>query len=169
MVEPVETTATGVIMPDMYDKLGDMLNEALESGKIPKSQINNDQKKLQENEVDSGHFDFKYDEKSTEKSRTTLKSEKKQQIPTGEVIKLPKYTYNMQFPSQIQSALITLDIAYPFIIKDITTAYHKKLKQIHPDTKNTIHDSYDVQNNRQLTIDEVRNSYKILCDFFGIK
>ena len=157
-------------MPDMYDKLGDMLNEALESGKIPKSQINNnDQKKLQENEVDSGHFDFKDDEKRTEKSRKTLKSEKKQQIPTGEVIKLHKYTYNMQFPSQIQNALITLDIAYPFIIRDITTAYHKKLKQFHPDTKNTIRDSHDVQNNRQLTIDEVRNSYKILCDFFGIK
>ena len=34
-----------------------------------------------------------------------LKNQKKEQIPTGEVIKLHKHTYNMQFPPQIQSKI----------------------------------------------------------------
>ena len=156
-------------MPDMYDKLGEMLNEALESGEIPQSQINNDQNELPENEEDSGHFDFKEAEKSTKNTRKTVKSEKKQQIPTGEVIKMHKYTYNMQLPPQIQTALTTLDIAYPFTQKDITTAYHNKLKEAHPDTQNTIQTSKTVQNNRQYTVDEIKNVYQILCDFFGTK
>lgn len=156
-------------MPDMYDKLGEMLNEALESGEIPKSQTNNDQNELTKNEEDSGHFDFKEAEKSTETSKKPHKSPKKQQIPNGEVIKLHKYTYNMQFPSHIQNALTTLDIVYPFTQKDITTAYHNKLKQAHPDTQNTIQTTQSVQNIRQYTVDEIKNVYQILCDFFGIK
>ena len=156
-------------MPDMYDKLGEMLNEALESGSIPKSQTINDQNQTDTKSDNSGHFDFKNDGKSAENSKKLLKSPKKQQIPTGEVIKLHKYTYNMQFPPQIQQAITTLDIVYPFTQKDITTAYHKKLKEAHPDTQNTIQTSQYVENNRQLTVDDIRNSYQILCDFFGIK
>ena len=162
-------------MPDMYDKLGEMLNEALESGEIPKNKP--------EKEPDDPVVECSQSERieTTAKSGSFILNDggfdrlnhrlfkKNEQITTGEVIKMHKYTYNMQYPPQIQKALTTLDIVYPFIIKDITTAYHKKLKQIHPDTKNTIHDSHNVQNNRQLTIDVVRNSYKILCDFFGIK
>ncbi len=163
-------------MPDMYDKLGEMLNEALESGKIPKNII----KKGPEPEVecsqseciettDLGPDSFKsdFDTPSGLLNHRILK--KKKQIPTGEVIKMHKYTYNMQYPPQIQKALTTLDIVYPFIQKDITTAYHKKLKETHPDTKNTIQISKTVQNIRQVSIDEIRDSYKILCDFFDIK
>ena len=75
----------------------------------------------------------------------------------------------MQFPSYIQKALGTLDIAYPFTQKDITKQYHKLLKQNHPDTKIAIQHSQGVQNNRQLTIYDIKNSYQILCDFFGIQ
>ena len=75
----------------------------------------------------------------------------------------------MQFPPYIQKALGTLDIVYPFTHKDITKQYHKLLKQNHPDTKTTIQYSQDVQNNRQLTIDDIKNSYQILRNFFGIK
>ena len=160
----------------MYDKLGEMLNEALESGKIQQNKT----KKGPESEVeysrseciettDSGPDSFKsgIDTPSRLLNHRVLK--KKQQIPTGEVIKLHKYTYNMQFPPQIQNALTTLDTVYPFTQKDIINAYHIKLKKIHPDTQNTIQTSQNVQNIRQLTVDDVRNSYKILCDFFGIK
>ena len=75
----------------------------------------------------------------------------------------------MQYPPHIQKALTTLDIAYPFTEKNISKQYHKLLKQYHPDTQNTIQHSQDVQNNRQKTIDEITEAYKILCDFFGIK
>ena len=75
----------------------------------------------------------------------------------------------MQFPPHIQKALGTLDIAYPFKQKDISKQYHRLLKENHPDTQKTIQSSEDVQNNRQKSIDEIRQSYQILCDFFGIK
>ena len=156
-------------MPDMYDKLGEMLNEALESGKIPQSQHKNDQNEASEKEDNSGHFDFKDVENNAEPHEKPLKTHKKSQIPTGEVIKMHKYTYNMQFSPQIQKALTTLDIVYPFTQKDIVTAYHKKLKESHPDTQNTIQTPQGVQNIRQLTIDEIKESYKLLCNFFGIK
>ena len=163
-------------MPDMYDKLGEMLNEALESGKIPQNKEPEDTENTPPEHVEggettaySGSFILNDKSKSRETSKKSLKSEKKHQIPTGEVIKMHKYTYNMQYPPQIQSALATLDIVYPFTVKDITASYHKKLKEVHPDTQSTIQTSKSVQNNRRLTIDEIRQSYQILCDFFGIK
>ena len=158
-------------MPDMYDKLGEMLNEVLESGEIPHNEQENinDQDTESEKAADSGHFSFKNDEKPVENDKKSAKIARKKVIPTGEVIKLHKYTYNMQFPPHIQKALGTLDIAYPFRQKDISKQYHKLLKQNHPDMQNTIHKSQDVQNSRQITIDEIVESYKILCQFFGIK
>ena len=165
----------------MYDKLGEMLNEALESGKIPTdrhceaegrsnpSEKQNDQVTSDEKIKESGHFSFNKSEKSTVNNKKSAKNNSKTAFATGEVIKLHKYTYNMQFPPHIQKALSTLDIAYPFTQKDITKQYHKLLKENHPDTKKTIQTSQHVENNRQKTIDELTEAYKILCQFFGIK
>ena len=155
-------------MPDMYDKLGEMLNDVLESGKIPQND-KNDQITSDEKKEESGHFSFKNDENKAKKAGIDAKKLKKEQIPTGQVIKLHKYTYNMQFPPNIQLALTTLDIAYPFTQKDISRQYHKLLKENHPDTQNTIQTSQDVQNIRQKSIDDITLAYKILCQFFGIK
>lgn len=175
-------------MPDMYDKLGEMLNEALESGKIPTdrhceaegrskpSENQNDQVTSDEKIEESGHFSFNKSEKSSVNNKKSaertnnrhFKTENRSK-PTGQVIKLHKYTYNMQFPPHIQKALGTLDIAYPFTQKDITRQYHKLLKENHPDTKKTIQTSQDVENSRQKTIDDITEAYKILCTFFGIK
>ena len=159
-------------MPDMYDKLGEMLNEALESGKIPQDKKHESEEEpvVEPVETTDSSSDFiKNTQKSTENNKKSAKNDSKTAFATGEVIKLHKYTYNMQFPPQIQNALTTLDIVYPFTQKDISAAYHKKLKETHPDTKNTIHNSKNVNNFRQLSIDEIKNSYQILCDFFGIK
>lgn len=172
-------------MPDMYDKLGEMLNEALELGKIPTndrhceaegrskpSEYQNDQVDSHENAEETGHFSFKESQNNTVNNKTRAekaRKDKKSAVSTGEVIKLHKYTYNMQFPPHIQKALGTLDIAYPFRQKDITKQYHKLLKENHPDTKKTIQTSQGVENIRQKTIDEITEAYKILCDFFGIK
>ena len=162
-------------MPDMYDKLGEMLNEALESGEIPKNKP--------EKEPDDPVVECSQSERieTTAKSGSFILNEggfdrlnhrlfkKKEKITTGEVIKMHKYTYNMQYPPHIQNALTTLDIAYPFTQKDITKQYHKLLKQHHPDTQNTIQISQDVQIIRQKTIDDIKIAYKILCEFFSIK
>ena len=159
----------------MYDKLGEMLNEALESGEIPQNN-ENDQNITEQNVQDSGHFSFNYDEnkeekqqKNTENTRKSGKNTSKKAVQSDEVIKMHKYTYNMQFPLHILKTLDTLDIAYPFTQKDITKQYHKLLKENHPDTKNTIQTSQSVENSRHKTIDEITAAYKILCDFFGIK
>ena len=156
-------------MPDMYDKLGELLNEALESGEIPQSKKTIDDQNFEEKLQNSGHLHFKNNEKKAQKKPKTSETNKTKQFSTGEVIKLHKYTYNMQFSPEILKALSTLDIVYPFTQKDITTAYHKKLKENHPDIKNTIQNYQHVDNFRQLSIDEIRLSYQILCDFFGIK
>ena len=158
-------------MADMYDKLGDMLNEALESGRIPQTE-KNDQIDSHENAEETGHFSFKESQKTTVNNKTRsekAQKDKKSAIPTGQVIKLHKYTYNMQFPPHIQKALGTLDIVYPFRQKDITKQYHKLLKENHPDTKKTIQTPQNVENNRQKTIDDITEAYKILCTFFSIK
>ncbi len=168
-------------MPDMYDKLGEMLNEALESGKIPTdrhceaegrskpSENQNDQVTSDEKIEETGHFSFNKSEKSTVNNKKSAKNDSKTAFATGEVIKLHKYTYNMQFPPHIQKALGTLDMMYPFTQKDITKQYHKLLKENHPDTQNTIQTSQGVKNSRQKTIDDITEAYKTLCTFFGIK
>ena len=118
---------------------------------------------------ESGHFSFNQNKKTTVNNKKSAKKDSKNAFATGEVIKLHKYTYNMQFPSSIQLALTTLDIAYPFTVKDIKKQYHKLLKENHPDTQNTIQTSQDVENNRQITVDEITEAYKILRTFFSIK
>ena len=119
--------------------------------------------------TDSSSDFIKNTQKSAENNKKSAKNDSKTAFVTGQVIKLHKYTYNMQFPPHIQKALSTLDIAYPFTVKDIKKQYHKLLKENHPDTQNTIQTSQDVENNRQKSIDEITEAYKILCDSFGIK
>ena len=171
-------------MPDMYDKLGDMLNDVLESGKIPADnhskveaenrnkpiENQNDQSIPDEKSEESGHFSFNQNKKTVVNNKKSSKKDSKNAFATtGEVIKLHKYTYNMQFPLHIQQALTTLDIAYPFVILDIKKQYRKLLKENHPDTKKTIQTSQNVENNRQITVGEITEAYKILCTFFSIK
>ena len=159
-------------MPDMYDKLGEMLNEALESGKIPQDNKHESEEEsvVEPVETTDSSFDFiKNTQKSTENNKKSAKNDSKTAFTTGEVIKLHKYTYNMQFPPHIQKALSTLDIVYPFKQEDIKKQYHKLLKENHPDIQNTIQTSQGVKNCRQKSIDDITQAYKILCQFFSIK
>ncbi len=158
-------------MPDMYDKLGEMLNDVLESGKIPKNTTKSEEEPEIEpikTTVSSSDF-FNNSQKSTEYIKKSSKKYTKKTFPTGEILKLHKYTYNIQFPPHIQKALHTLDIVYPFSLKDISKQYHKLLKENHPDTQNTIQTSKVVKNIRQISIDDIKEAYKILYNFFVIK
>ena len=80
-------------MPDMYDKLGDLLNDALESGKIPKKDQNN---------VDSGLFSFKNHKADIKQKPETAENTKtngkyrakipeEEQKPTAQVIKMHNF------------------------------------------------------------------------------
>lgn len=152
-------------MPDMYDKLGELLNEALESGEIPQ----NDKRNAVVEPVETTAF---FNEKVVSTSSTTTNSDskttkrikipKKEQKATGQVIKMHKYTINMHITPEIQNALTTLDIVYPFTTLQLKKQYHKLLKQYHPDSKNTIQTLNTVNNSRQYTIDEIKQAYKLL-------
>lgn len=159
-------------MSDMYDKLGELLNEALESGEIPQ----NDKRNAVVEPVETTAF---FNEKVVSTSSTTtntsstttnsgskttkrIKIPKKEQKATGQVIKMHKYTINMHITPEIQNALTALDIAYPFTTLQLKKQYHKLLKQHHPDSKNTIQTLNTVNNSRQYTIDEIKQAYKLL-------
>ncbi len=144
-------------MADYFEKLGNLLNEALKNGEIPQ-----DEKKT--NNFNTETNNFSQDKESKQKIKDNISQKKN--IPTGEVVKLHKYTTNIQFPFKIQNALTTLDIVYPFTIRDIKIQYHKLLKQNHPDTKSTIQTSKNVSKNRQ--INDIQDAYRILKEYFSV-
>ena len=128
----------------MYDKLGELLSESLENETIYKKT-----EEIPENEQDGG-----------------IKSQKNHYTKEQ---KLHKYTENIQFSSQISSALTTLDIAYPFSVNDIKKQYRKLLKKYHPDTSsnnNTIQDTKIVDKLRQLQIEKIQTAYETLKAYF---
>lgn len=137
-------------MSEYFERLGKLLSKTLETGEIPQ----------EKEEIPENNIEFSY-----KKEKKRKEFPKKEQIPVGEVIKLHKYTKNMQFPSKISKALSTLDIAYSFTIKDITKQYHKLLKENHPDTKITIQTSENVLKNRQ--INDIQSAYLLLKSYFG--
>ena len=181
-------------MPDMYDKLGDLLNEALDSGYIPQENKEKKEDWKQEDldsrkskSFDSGLFSFNFFENQVknEKNKVEIdnnnqknqpKSEKikvkilkKEQISNAQVIKMHNYTNSMQFPPYIQKALTTLDIAYPINKELIKQKYRFLLKKNHPDTKTTIQTSDNVNFSRHLSIDQIKEAYKTLCSYVEIE
>lgn len=167
VVEPVETTIFFIIMSDMYDKLGELLNEALESGKIP----NNKNQGVVEPVETTSFFNEKVVSTSSTTANSDSKTTKRIKIPkkekkaTGEVIKMHKYAVNMYITPEIQKALTTLDIVYPYTLPQLKRQYYKLLKQCHPDSKITIQTSNTVLNNRQYTVDEIKQSYELLTEW----
>lgn len=178
-------------MPDMYDKLGDLLNEALDSGYIPQEnkedwkQEDLDSRKTKS--FDSSLFSFNFFENQVKNEKNKVETDnnnqenqpksekikvkilKKEQISNAQVIKMHNYTNFMQFPPYIQKALTTLDIAYPVNKEIIKQKYRFLLKKNHPDTKNTIQTSDNVNFSRRLSIDQIKEAYKILCTYFEIE
>lgn len=157
---------------DMYDKLGNLLKNAIFEGNIGTDSENQDD--IDDNpseKADSAIDDIKTEVKNTKKvvipdnSDTPIK---------GEVINMHKYTDFMQFPEEIKTALYTLDIVYPVTIKQIKKQYHKKLKELHPDkntgkiTKITRQESKNVYKTVQLSINILQYYYKILLAYFSV-
>lgn len=159
-------------MPDMYSKLGDLLNEALEKGEIPSKKVDesnvSEQTIRQTDEKQQSQQETVTDNQNTGGENTgKIKRKvqffrKKADIPQGEVIKMHKYANNMHISPEVSAALGTLYLVYPTTWKVVQKQYHKLLKQVHPDTKTTIQTSNIVQN-----IEQLQTAYKILKDFFG--
>lgn len=163
----------------MYSKLGDLLKSAIENENLNlfeekqdkfSEENNSDENSNQENSKEKLNKSKNHDENTInnsqeyERIKNILKKEKKL---SAEVVKVYKYTENIQFPPEIQNALYTLDIAYPFTFYDIKKKYHELLKTYHPDV-NTIQNTQDVKNNRHLDINKIIDSYNLLDSYFNV-
>src|SRR5574344_209494 len=96
----------------MFDKLGDLLSKALDSGEIPHkdTSLNND----------SGDSVTTDTRSSFDSSSGSSKAER---------IPVPPYT--------VANALKTLGLTADLTYKEARDAYRKKLKQFHPDKNNS--------------------------------
>ena len=156
----------------MYSNLADLLNKTLENGEIPKEFAqkkeipkdinektqNKSEKNLIENQnIQKKSFKIKIKKKKTQEKYYTI---------------LHKYTENIQFPLNIQNALTTLDIAYPFSKSKLNKQYRKFSKLLHPDKNNqkyikiTIQKSDNVYKTIQLSFSDISYAYKTLLKYF---
>lgn len=156
----------------MYSNLADLLNTTLENGEIPKEFAqkeeipkdinektqNKSEKNLIENQnIQKKLFKIKIKKKKTQEKHYTI---------------LYKYTENIQFPLNIQNALTTLDIVYPFSKSKLNKQYRKFSKLLHPDknnqkyTKITIQESDNVYKTIQLSFSDISYAYKTLLNYF---
>lgn len=195
-------------MSDMYGKLGEYLNNVLETGEVPQEEILKDQDPcINENSRENpGPFDFNdhyktqnsnnftsFEEKSklnkkntNENQSETRKNNETDDIKlfkfikqfkntekkdkTGEIlrenqvnyVKMYKYTKIMHITPDIQWALGTLDIAYPFTLTELKKKYHFLLKKTHPDTNNGKTDEITGKNQFQNTVQDIKKAYSIL-------
>ena len=156
----------------MYSNLADLLNTTLENGEIPKEFAqkeeipkdinektqNKSEKNLIENQnIQKKLFKIKIKKKKTQEKHYTI---------------LYKYTENIQFPLNIQNALTTLDVVYPFSKSKLNKQYRKFSKLLHPDknnqkyTKITIQESDNVYKTIQLSFSDISYAYKTLLNYF---
>ena len=156
----------------MYSNLADLLNKTLKNGEIPKEFAqkeeipkdinektqNKSEKNLIENQnIQKKLFKIKIKKKKTQEKHYTI---------------LHKYTENIQFPLNIQNALTTLDIAYPFSKSKLNKQYRKFSKLLHPDKNNqkyikiTIQESDNVYKTIQLSFSDISYAYKTLLNYF---
>lgn len=156
----------------MYSNLADLLNKTLENGKIPSKLIekNNDIKENEEKINLKKENLIKNKQKNLKKTFKILLKNKK--TTQNNYTILHKYTENMQFPLNIQNALTTLDIAYPFSKFQLKQKYRKLCKKLHPDKNNinnikiTIQTSDYVYNSIQLDIKTINEAYSTLIQYF---
>lgn len=152
----------------MYDKLGELLNEALNSGQIPQfetNNINNPENTDLLNSQETNNF-VKKSAKASENYNT------KQNLasnPEKTDEKLYKYADFMQFPYNTRQILSTLHIAYPFSWNLLKQKLLQDIKFSHPDTKNTIQNSKGVQNFKHLDVNTLISYYRELDGFFKKK
>lgn len=132
-------------MSDMYEKLGNLLNNVLETGEIPQDDITKDQNPVnyKDNGENSDPFSFNtndfqqnFREKYTSGTENPVGSVIKEQDTHG--INMHKYTKIMQIPCIVSKSLDTLHIVSieNLTLEDLRKQYHQILMENHPDTTN---------------------------------
>lgn len=149
----------GEIMSDYFEKLGNLLNEALEKGEIPVSN-NKDESVKTESETNTASNENTQQEQQKTFTFKTNFFKRKRTVATAQIIKNNDYNYIPQLSPELQSAFNLLGLNYPCTWKEVNKKYHSLLKQTHPDTK---------KSEQQITtqINDLQNAYQLLKKFYG--
>ena len=122
----------------MYDKLGDLLNDVLESGKIPEYKEEHQKPYNQKDDVAS---DFSFNHKDTPPV-----SQERPFAPPPHII-----------PASIKKALAVLNLLKLEKWSVIKKAYHTALKNTHPDTSKT---------KTEYTVEQVIKAFSDLKEYY---
>lgn len=139
-------------MPDLYENLGNMLNQVLETGEIKKEEA----EVLNDSNQSQTSASFISDDKKNETERIINFKRKifKKKIPVGSVIKAESY---FNYPNEIITAANLLELKIPYTNKSLKKQYHLKLKTVHP----------DLSNQNTISIDQITNAYNVLLSFLN--
>lgn len=114
----------------MYDKLGDLLSEALEKGELPKSE-----KETQNESVEETFSDFKFAkseaERVAERPAEASSEPKQKKLGQTQQYQIIKNT----IPNGIKSALDFIGIPAGVSFDDAKKIYREKLMRYHPDRR----------------------------------
>lgn len=129
-------------MSSPYDKLGDMLNEALASGNIPKAEKTESKKSSQTNEKSEPQ------KETQENSKNSSKKSTKNSKSVQNYIHLYKL-FNLNSDCTKE---------------ELKSAYHSLLKKYHPDN---IPDFPEMQKTAARKTQELVEAYNLLTDLIG--
>lgn len=151
-------------MSDYFEKLGNLLNDVLETGELPSE---NTADTSTAEDVTNATFknntqDSKQSESfKTEKNRKRIFTFNRKKTSNAQIIRNNQYTINQQLTAEIQSAFNLLGLIFPCTWKQVNKQYHFLLKEIHPDTKKSEHQNTDTQ------INDLQQAYNLLKQFYG--
>ena len=108
-------------MQTMFDKLGDLLSDALEKGEIPKQEFSKSGKGFQDEKLESTFSDFAFISRNTNQS------------PHKEKPQEPK---KPEIPESVRLAMAFISIPEDSDFDSAKKIYREKLMYYHPDRRN---------------------------------
>ena len=147
----------------MYDRLGDLLSSALESGKIPEQKNSGIPSEEEQNNSASKKNTAPRRAQKIQASRllNVKKSRRKGEIIHAENLTHDVHSYRI-LPAPVSRAYEVLGIANDASEDDIRSAYRAKLKMFHPDSNSS---NETIQKIARLKTAEIIDSYKMITDW----
>lgn len=165
----------------MYEKLGDLLKDALENPTPRHSEFNEESRNTtpprheqpseetrnsnsprhDQNIVESTTYTSNRHSESNEESRNTHRVKflfLHNKLPTGQVIKEKDYKETPKVPQEVINALFTLQVTAPVTWPKIKSQYRKLLKETHPDTGTQ---------QQNISIDKIKEAFEVIKKFYG--
>ncbi len=116
----------------MFDKLGDLLSEALEKGELPKSED-----KPHDESVEATFSDFNFIAKKNEDNSQQKKRTGSAQKESGEASSSKKdFSVPRSLPENVRNAFTFINIPEAADFDEAKKIYREKLMYYHPDRRN---------------------------------